>query len=121
QLHAHPRRNVVRHQRRNSDAEIHVKTVLQLLGGARRHLLASPSHCIRLLQTVLRLRCSYFFAHDIVQNRGPLFRIMRLYTSTPAPASESAFWRLRTVRCSMCLTALGTCTMRCTYIPGVTM
>ena len=39
-----PARNIVRHQRRNADAEIDVVAVLELLGGARRHLIAGPSH-----------------------------------------------------------------------------
>src|SRR5208283_2158280 len=34
--------------------------------------------------------------------------------SSPVPAGASAFVRLRTVRCSMCLVALGTWMMRCT-------
>ena len=44
QLHAHALGNVVRHQRRNADAEIDVKAVAQLLGGARGHLVAGPGH-----------------------------------------------------------------------------
>src|SRR5262249_60377309 len=40
-------------------------------------------------------------------------------TSSPVPAGAAV--RLRTVRCSMCFTALGTCTRRLTYTPGVMM
>ena len=36
--------NVVRHQRRDADAEIDVKAVAQFLGGALGHLIAGPGH-----------------------------------------------------------------------------
>src|SRR5258708_2378531 len=36
--------DIVRHQRRDTDAEIDVIAVAQLLGGARRHLFAGPGH-----------------------------------------------------------------------------
>src|SRR5215467_5846490 len=78
QLHSHPRRDVIRNQRRDADTEIDVEAVAQLLGGAFGHLLACPGH----------------------------------HTSSPVPAGAAA--RLRTVRCSMCLTASGTCTRRWT-------
>ena len=35
--------DVVRHQRRDTDAEIHIITVAKLLRGARRHLVAGPA------------------------------------------------------------------------------
>src|SRR5262249_41579808 len=38
------------------------------------------------------------------------------HTSSPVPAGAAA--RLRTVRCSMCLTASGTCTRRWTWMPS---
>jgi hypothetical protein len=44
QLHAHAVGDVVRHQGRDADAEIDVEAVAQLLGGARRHLVAGPGH-----------------------------------------------------------------------------
>src|SRR5262249_34135235 len=84
QLHAHALRNVIRHQRRDTDAEIDVEAVAQLLRGPFGHLLAGPGH----------------------------------QTSPPAPAAAG---RLRTVRCSMCLTAFGTWIIRCTNTPGVTI
>ena len=40
QLHSHPRRDVVRNQRRDADAQIDVEAVAQFLGGALGHLLA---------------------------------------------------------------------------------
>src|SRR5262249_38482096 len=78
QLHAHALRDVVRHQRGNTDAEIDAEAVAQLPGGALGHLIASPGH----------------------------------QTSSPVPAGAAL--PLRTVRCSMCLTASGTCTSRFT-------
>src|SRR5581483_6749901 len=77
QLHRHAVRNVVRHQRRDADAEIDVEAIAQLLRRALRHLLTGPGH----------------------------------QTSPPVPAAAA---RLRTVRCSMCFTALGTWTIRLT-------
>ena len=54
-------RHVVRHQRRNADAEIDVVAVLQFLGGARRHLIAGPGH--RCSPQALRMvRCSIFLS-----------------------------------------------------------
>src|ERR1700757_4324788 len=44
QVHVDAGRDVVRDQRRDADAEIDVKTVLQLLGGAGGHLFAGPGH-----------------------------------------------------------------------------
>src|ERR1051325_3118719 len=44
QLHAHAFGNVVRHQRRDADAEIDVEAVAQLLRRAFRHLLTGPGH-----------------------------------------------------------------------------
>ena len=44
QRHVHARRNVVRHQGRDADAEIDVEAVLQFLRGARGHLVAGPGH-----------------------------------------------------------------------------
>src|SRR5262249_48260688 len=44
QLHAHPRRDVIRNQRRDADTEIDVEAIAQLLGGAFGHLLARPGH-----------------------------------------------------------------------------
>src|SRR5215208_5193577 len=44
QLNAHAVRDVVRHERRDADAEIDVKSVAQFLGGAGRHLVTSPGH-----------------------------------------------------------------------------
>jgi hypothetical protein len=32
------------HQRRDADAEVHVKTVFEFLGGTRRHLVLGPGH-----------------------------------------------------------------------------
>src|SRR5262245_21840069 len=49
---------------------------------------------------------------------GHLFTGPGHQTSSPIPAGAT---RLRTVRCSMCLTAFGTWTMRLTYTPGVMM
>src|SRR5262249_4031259 len=43
---------------------------------------------------------------------GHLLTGPRHQTSSPVPAAAT---RLRTVRCSMCLTAFGTCTIRLTY------
>src|SRR5262249_61606943 len=40
-------------------------------------------------------------------------------TSSPVPAGAAV--RLRTGRCSMCFSALGTCTKRLTKTPGVVM
>lgn len=54
-----PLGDVVRHQRRNADAEVDVPAVFQFLGGPRRHLVPVPSH-----QTASRLRtvrCSMRF------------------------------------------------------------
>src|SRR5580698_556085 len=60
QLHAHPGRDVVRHQGRNTDAEIDVEAVLQFLGGAFGHLVAGPGHD-RSSQARLRtVRCSMY-------------------------------------------------------------
>ena len=42
--------DVVRHQRRDADAEIDVEAVAQLLGGARGHLVAGPGHQLPLLR-----------------------------------------------------------------------
>ena len=86
QLHAHAGRDVVRHQRRDADAEIDVEAVAQLLGGAFGHLIAGPGH-----------------------------------QTSSLSAGGRGFARLRTVRCSMRFSALGTCMMRWTNTPGVMM
>src|SRR5262249_20696950 len=44
QLHGHAVGDVIRHQRRDADAEIDVEAVAQLLGSALGHLIAGPSH-----------------------------------------------------------------------------
>src|SRR5262249_56851999 len=51
--------------------------------------------------------------------RGHLVACPGHQTSSPVPAGAAV--RLRTVRCSMCFTALGTCTKRLTKTPGVMM
>ena len=58
ELNVHAGRNVVRHQRRNADAEVDVEAVPQLAGGTFRHLLSCPGHG-RPPQARLRtVRCS---------------------------------------------------------------
>src|SRR5579883_649221 len=53
ELHAHSRRYVVRHERRDADAEIDIEAVAQLFGRARRHLFTSPRHGYCLLLSAL--------------------------------------------------------------------
>ena len=57
QRHVHAFGDVVGHQRRNPDAEVHIPTVLQFLRGTCRHLIAIPSH-----YAVLTVRCSMRFS-----------------------------------------------------------
>ena len=58
----HTLRNVVCHQRRNADAEIHIHAVFKFLRGPRRHLIAIPGHqALSFLRTV---RCSIRFSNS---------------------------------------------------------
>ena len=60
-----PSRDVVRHQRRDADAEVDVEAVLQFARGARGHLIAGPGHCRCPPQATARLRtvrCSIRFS-----------------------------------------------------------
>ena len=62
-----PWRDEVRHQRRDADAEIDVEAVLELVRGARRHLVAGPGHlpCMLPFAQAARLRtvrCSIRFS-----------------------------------------------------------
>jgi hypothetical protein len=54
QRHVHSRRNVIGHERGNTDAEIDVKTVLQFFRRARGHFIASPRHYAAPLGRVVR-------------------------------------------------------------------
>jgi hypothetical protein len=63
ELHAHAGRDVVRYERRDADAEIDVEAVLQLPGGALRHLIAGPGHVVSPQAARLRtVRCSMRFS-----------------------------------------------------------
>ena len=44
QRHIHSLRNVVRHKRRNTNAEIDIESIFKLLRGPRRHFIARPTH-----------------------------------------------------------------------------
>src|SRR5580692_12537530 len=130
QLHIDAVRDVVRHQGRNTDAEIDVKTVLQFLGGAFGHLVAGPGHdrsfrsspspaCgggvggglrPQRLRTPSTLTPSDFASHSrcfasalFTQRTAAEGRLC-----PPPQAGEENYARLRTVRCSMYFTAFGT-------------
>ena len=66
QRHLDAVRDVVRHQRRDADAEIDVEAVLQLLGGARGHLVTGPAP-----SRALPLRTGGEFLDALLVDRAP--------------------------------------------------
>src|SRR3546814_2852660 len=59
QRHRHPCRHMIRDERRNPDAEVDVIAVLQLLRGARRHIVRSEEHTSE-LQSLMRISYAVF-------------------------------------------------------------
>src|SRR5690606_17935214 len=59
QDHAHPGRQVIRHEGGDADPEVDVLSVLELLRGDRRHLVARPGHAVTSAASRARtVRCS---------------------------------------------------------------